>query len=80
MHWPVFFIPKPKPGLQNLLLDKLVLRERELRPLVRIHYFMAQEVKKAGLVEFTNLQSLSLTVACALIPGPILKDLCRFQF
>jgi len=51
-----------------------------LGPLVRIHYFMAQEDKKAGLVEFTNLQSLSLTVACALIPGPILKDLCRFQF
>jgi len=39
-----FFIPKPGSGLQNLLLEKSVLRERELRPLVRIYYFMAQEV------------------------------------
>jgi len=74
-----FFIPKPGSGLQNLLLEKSVLRERELRPLVRIYYFMAQEVKKAGLVEFANRQSLSLTGVCSLIPGPILKDFQRFH-
>ena len=59
---------------------KSVLRERELRPLVRIYYFMAQEVEKAGLVEFTNRQSLSLTGVSSMIPGPILKDFCRLQF
>jgi len=75
-----FFHPEARVWATKSTFEKLVLRKGELRPVVRIYYFMALEVQKAGLVEFTNFQSLSLTGVRALIPGPSVKDFCRLQF